>query len=173
MRVLVLTMTTCLALTGCADPYAEPPSAPSPPPGEEAAPPLRRPPDRLPLDAGAATPEAAVRRAVELTGNWTAQSIARNHERFAALSTGQARRDAQRTAVQATTDPALGAPGARSVAVLHAVVARGSGPHRRLLVVTHETLVADGVRQARFRVTIAEAQQVGEGWALARWEPQP
>jgi hypothetical protein len=114
-----------------------------------------------------------VRRAVELTANWTEREVARQHEVFAAATTGAARRDAQRVAAQAATDPQLTAGRSRSVAVLHAVVPRGGGPQRRLLVVTHETLITDELRQARFRVTLAEAQHVGEGWVLSRWEPQP
>jgi hypothetical protein len=161
-----------VALAGCADPYAEVPEKPAAPiHGELPAPQV---PQNEPVSTTPApSPEAAVRRAVELTANWTAETIARQHERFAAASTGAARRDAQRIAAQATTDPQLRAPGAKSIAILHAVVPRGGGAHRRLLVITHETVVGDGLRQARFRVTLAEAQQVGEGWVLSRWEPQP
>jgi len=174
MRALLLTMLIALSLAGCADPYAEfAPDPRAPVAGEQPAAPVPAPRDQTPAGTAARSPEAAVRHAVDLTGNWSSETIARQHERFAAASTGQARRDAQRVAAQATTDPQLSGPGARSIAVLHAVVPRGSGPHRRLLVVTHETVVADGTRTARFRVTIAEAQQVGDGWALARWEPQP
>ena len=140
--------------------------------GRSPPPPIQAKPERLPR-ALAPTPEVAVRRAVDLTANWTAETIARNHERFAAATIGAARRDAERVAAQAPTDRQLTTPGAKSIAILHAVVPRGGGPHRRLLVVTHETLVADGLRQARFRVTLAEAQQVGKGWVLTRWEPQP
>lgn len=161
-----------VALAGCADPYAEVPERPAAPiQGELPAPQV---PQNEPVPATLArSPEAAVRRAVELTGNWTAATIAGQHQRFAAASTGAARRDAQRIAAQATTDPQLRAPGTKSIAILHAVVPRGGGAHRRLLLVTHETLIADGVRHARFRVTLAAAQQVGEGWVLSRWEPQP
>ena len=171
MRALGFTMLFTLLAAGCADPYAQTPPVPTTPPGELPAPPIPRPvrePERL-----APSPEAAVRRAVELTGNWTGATIARQHERFAAETTGQARRDAERTAAQATTDPQLTGPGAKAVAILHAVVSRGSGPQRRLLVVTHETLRADGLTEARFRVYLAEAERHAGGWVLARWEPQP
>jgi hypothetical protein len=174
MRALVLAMTASLVLAGCADPYAERPRAPNDPvAGEQPASPVRKPDESLAAEGLAHSPEGAVRQAVELSGNWTAETIGRNHERLAASTTGQARRDAQRTAAQATTDPQLTAPGAKSIAILHAVVPRAGGPNRRLLVVTHETLTADGVRQTRFRVTLAEAQKLGDGWVLSRWEPQP
>ena len=172
MRALALTMLLSLLAAGCADPYSQPPAqAVGPVAGEQPAPPIPAPAER-PAKL-AATPEIAVRRAVELTGNWTAETIAQQHERFAAATTGQARRDAQRAAAQAITDPQLATGQVRSITVLHAVVPRGDGPHRRLLVVTHETLIGDGLREARFRVVLAEAQQVGEGWTLSRWELQP
>lgn len=38
---------------------------------------------------------------------------------------------------------------------------------------THETLVADGVWHARWRVTVVEALRRPGGWVVSRWEPQP
>ncbi len=169
MRAVLVTLPLHTAAAGCADPYTEPRPA-TPPSVAGELPAERVPPEPVPTTKLAPGAEAAVRKAVELTGTWTADTIARQHERFAAASTGAARRDAQRTAAQATTDPHLSAPGARSSAVLQAAIPRAGG---RFLVVTHETLVADGLREARYRVTLAEAQKVRDGWVLRRWERQP
>src|SRR3712207_94724 len=101
MRAFAATMLVALLLTGCADPYAKPPAAQVPTvAGEESAAPVRQSAERS-ADA-AATPEAAARRAVELAGNWTAETISARYERLARLSIGTARREAQQAAAQAT-----------------------------------------------------------------------
>jgi hypothetical protein len=80
---------------------------------------------------------------------------------------------AQHVAAQAGTDPQLTAPGARSIAIVHPVTAHGKGRTRRLIVVPHETISADSIRQSRWRVTVAKAERRHDGWVVSRWEPQP
>lgn len=161
-----------IAAAGCADPYATDPkeAPPKRPAGEEFSKPVKQAPDRA---IASATPEAAARRAAELAGNWTSATIAARHHEFARNSVGAARDQAQKIAASAVTDPALSKPGAKSIAIVHAATATGTGPRRRVIVVTHETLVADGLRHARWRVTITEAVRHGDGWTISRWEPQP
>jgi hypothetical protein len=165
---------TALALvagtTGCGDPYATPSPEPAPPPGAQPAKAVAPPQQRgLPEP----TPESAARRAAELAGNWTGETIEQRYSELARRTTGVARAQAEQTAAAARTDRQLAAPGARSIAIVHAITTRGTGARRRLLVVTHETLVTDGVRSVRWRVTVAEARRSAGGWVIARWEPQP
>ena len=146
----------CLAaavVAGCADPYAQrPQSDPAPVAGELPAPPIPRPTGRP--RASFPTPEAAAHRAAELTASWTGETAAARQAELAGITTGAARRDAQRAAAQLPTDPQLTAPGAGSTATVEAIVRRVGDP-RRLLVVTRETLHADGLTQTRFRVYLA------------------
>jgi hypothetical protein len=161
------------ALAGCADPYApahEPPERTTPAPGELAAPPVRRAPETVARSALSRTPDAVARRAAELTTNWTGETVARRYAELAKFSVGEARRAAKRSAAQLPTDPQVTAPGARSTGTVQAIAHQTA---TRLIVVTRETLNADGLRETRWRVTLAEVRRQGARWALARWEPQP
>ena len=174
-RKLVTVSALAVTLAGCGDPYADEPrpaQAP-PPPGEEPSRPVPRSADRVSRDAYSPTPEAAARSAAELAGNWTGETIADRYAQLARRSVGSARDAAQRVAAQAGTDPQLTAPGARSIAIVHAVTTHGRGRSRRLVIVTHETVTAEPVRQARWRVTLATAERRVGGWIVSRWEPQP
>jgi hypothetical protein len=153
-----------LLAAGCADPYTD-----APPPrtvaGELPAPPVHQP------DAPttpARTPEAAARRAAELTTTWTGETAAANYRRLARLTTGEARRDAEATAARLPTDPQLDATQSEGSVKAIARTTRSD-----LIVVTRETLTGDGLRQTRWRVTLARAERHGDGWLLSRWEPQP
>ena len=165
---------TALALvagtTGCGDPYATQTHEPAPPPGEQPAKAIAPPRQQ---GVPEPTPERAARRAAELAGNWTGSTIEQRYTELARRTTGAARDQAEQTAAAARTDPQLTAGGARSSAIVHAITTRGTGPRRRLLVVTHETLVTDGMRSVRWRVTLAEASLSGDGWVITRWELQP
>ena len=114
------------------------------------------------------TAEAAARRAAELTTNWTGETAAANYRRLARLTTGQARRDAEAAAAQLPTDAQLDAT--QSEGSVHAITRT---TRRDLIVVTRETLTGTGLRQTRWRVTLARAERLGDGWLLSRWEPQP
>lgn len=172
-RTLIAASAVAATLAGCAtDPYAEDPK-PLPPAGEEPSKPVEQPRDRIPATAYSPTPEAAGRRAAELAGNWTRETVVDRYTELARHTIGQARDAAQQVAAQADTDPQLTAPGARSIAIVHAVTAYGRGRKRRLIIVTHETVTADPIRDSRWRVTVAEAERREVGWAVSRWEPQP
>jgi hypothetical protein len=161
---------TALALvagtTGCGDPYATQTPEPVPPPGEQPAKAIAPPREH-------GVPEPTPERAAELAGNWTGETIEQRYAELARRTTGAARDQAKQTAAAARSDRQLAAPGSRSIAIVHAITTRGTGARRRLLVVTHETLVTNGVRSVRWRVTLAEARRSGDGWVIARWEPQP
>ena len=168
-----LAVIAAIAVSGCADPYANDSARkgePPPPPGEQPSTPVDEAPER---GIPSATPEDAARRAAELAGNWTAETIASRYAELARRTTGAARDDARQAAARARTDPELNAPGAKSIAIVHGAIARGTGVRRRVLVITHETLIADGLNDARWRVTVAEAKRQGHGWIISRWEPQP
>ena len=168
MKAALPALLAAAAVTGCADPYAnEPKPAVA---GEQPASKIERPRDQ---GEPARTPEAAARRAAELAGNWTGETVRDRYTALARATVDDARRNAEQVAAQAGTDPQLSAPGARSVAIVHAVAIRGVGPRRRAIVVTHETLTADGLTDARWRVTVAVVRRQGDGWVVAKWEPQP
>ena len=171
MRRAITTTAIAATLAGCADPYTQ--TDPRPVQGEQPAKTTQPAQDRVPRSAAARTPEAAARRAAELAGNWTGETISQRYTELGRMTIGEARDSAQQVAAQASTDQQLSAPGARSIAIVHAIATRGTGRRRRLIVVTHETVTADATRTARWRVTIAEAQRRRNGWVISRWEPQP
>ena len=164
-----------LALAGCGDPYAAPKNSDvPPPPGEKPARAVPEQPDHVAREDVAATPEAAARQAAELTTNWTGETAARRYAAFARITVGAARIAARESAARLTTDAQLAAPGARSTGAVEAVATRSVAAARReLIVVTRETLTADGLREQRWRVTLATAERRRRGWVLSRWEPQP
>lgn len=154
-----------LLATGCgADPYTSAP-VPRTVAGELPAPPVHEPRAR---STSAPTPEAAARRAAELTTNWTGTTAAGNYRRLARLTTGHARRDAEAAAARLPTDPQLDSTQSEG-----SVKAIARTTRTDLIVVTRETLTGDGLRQTRWRVTLARAERHGDGWLLSRWEPQP
>lgn len=169
-------LTATLALAGCGDPYSQPDQRrdSQPPPGEQPAPAVPKPSERVDADALARTPEQAARRAAKLTTNWTGENAASKYAQLARITVGAARRDARDTAARLPTDPQLSAPGARSTGTVESIESRASERGRReLVVVTRETVIADGLREKRWRVTLVTAQRVDAGWVLSRWEPQP
>lgn len=171
LRLLVFALV--VSLTGCGpDPYADQRPDPKPPPGEQPAPPLPRHRDKGASHAPAATPAHAARRAAELTTNWTGETAAARYAELARITVGAARRDARQSAARLPTDPQL--VGTRSIGTVEAIVTRTTtGRGRHLMVVTHETLSGDGVRDRRWRVTLATVERRAGGWVVSRWEPQP
>jgi hypothetical protein len=160
------------AIGGCADPYVTTPKARPPAPGEQPGRPAEateRAPDPRVL---ARTPERAARRAVLLTGTWTAQNAAVGQKRLATMSVGQARRDALQAAARLPTDPQLAAGHATSTASFAAIVLHGTGRSRSGLVVTHERLTVNGASHERWRVTLVTVVRLDGGWAISRWQPQ-
>ena len=160
-----------VATAGCADPYAgDPPRQTTTVAGELPAPPVRRPADRF--GTLPASPEAAARRAAELTTTWTGADAARRYAEFSKFATGAARRQAQEAAARLPTDPQLA--GVSSTGQVAAVVTRRAArTERDLLVVTRETVRGDGLVDRRWRVTLASVERRGAGWAISRWDPQP
>lgn len=171
MRTIATATAIAATLAGCgADPYTQQSETPpQPPAGEAPSRPIEQP--TYEPDAGHTTPEAAGRTAAELAGNWTTETIRDRYTQLANRTTGQARAEAERVAAQATTDPDLA--DAKSISIVHAVTATGTGDRRRLIIVTHETLTGPDLRSARWRVTLAEATRTPRGWVLADWAPQP
>lgn len=158
------------AATGCADPYATRAPKQAPAPGELPAPPVPAPDERL--GRLPTSPEAAVRRAAKLTTTWTAYTAADRYVQLATFSTGAARRNAREAAARLPTDPHL--DGTSSHGRVAAIIRRSASRRRReLLVVTHETVRADGLVERRWRVTLATIERRSSGWAISRWEPQP
>ena len=164
MRGVVLLLPLVVCLAGCADPYAVP--RPSTVAGEQAA---EHPVRDAPAQDSVPNVAALVRRAVDLTGNWTGSNVAARYTLLARLSVGDARRQARDAAARIPTDRLLSRPDSRS-----AVELEGFVRHRRtLLVVTRETLHTEGTQSRRYRVTRATIQPARGGWVLKTWEPQP
>ncbi len=184
-RLLLLAALGCALLTACSDPYASSSTAPRPTP--VAADPARGPVDGEvgpgapigpqptqstgPRPWRAASPAAAARRAVTLAGTWTPRTAADRYQALAAMAIGAARRDAEQVAAQLHADTAAGQ--ASSESVVEAVTIRGAGPRRRAIVVSRERVEQAGVDSRRWRVTLLKLVADREGWAVARWEPQP
>jgi hypothetical protein len=157
-----------ILLSGCADPYAGSGRAPADVPGEvrgTVPAPRRDAPVRL-----RPTPDAVVRRAADLTTNWRSDTVAGRYAQLARISEGRARRDALDAAARLPTDPQLQSSRTRSTGHVVGVLRRGRD---RFVVVTHETMVADGLTTRRWRVTLATVRRKAGGYALAAWEPQP
>lgn len=169
--IVAVAVIAVAAASGCVDPYAgDRPRRAATVAGEVPAPPVARPVERL--GALPATPEAAARRAAELTTTWTSADAAGRYAELATFAIGAARRQAQEAAARLPTDPQL--EGSSSEGEIVAVITRFAGPrHSALVVVTRETLRAEGLVDRRWRVTLASAERRRGGWALARWEPQP
>lgn len=143
-------------------------------PGELAAPPVPAQQADEPTATRLPTsPRAAVLRAAELSGTWTAETAASNQAALAAISTGAARRDALQAAARLPTDPLLRAGQASSTATVEAIALDDGATDREGLVVTRERLTADDVNTQEWRVTLVTATRGPNGWAVARWEPQP
>jgi hypothetical protein len=161
-----------MATAACGDPYARPKQPP--PHGEQPESRPGKPRDRVSRRQVARTPEGAALRAAALTTNWTGETVARNYEQLARISIGAARRSALDALARLSTDPQMTAPGARSTGTVEAITTRRAAPReRQLLVVTHETVVADGLRDDRWRVTLAAVHRRFDGWAIVSWDPQP
>src|SRR4051794_22922626 len=110
-RALLSALLACLALAGCTDPYSQP--RPDAPPaaavaGEQPSGALpAQPPDQPTARRLPATAELAARRAADLAYAWTARTAAPRQAQLAAISTGQARRDALEAAARLPTDSQL------------------------------------------------------------------
>jgi hypothetical protein len=160
-----------MVATGCADPYARRPAADRETvSGELPAPSVSATKERL--GRLPASPEAAARRAAELTTNWTAKTAADRYSELATFSVGPARRHAREAAARLPTDSQLDTTHSRGQVA--AVIARDDGATKRvLLVVTHEIVDGDGLTHRRSRVTLSTVERRDGGWAVRRWEPQP
>ena len=174
----VAALAACIAVEGCADPYSSPtasrPTAEPTPtvPGELPLPQPSRSDDTQPTGRLPATAGLAARRAADLAYTWTARTAAARQTRLAAISTGQARRDALQAAARLPTDPQLAAGQATSSGRLAAIALRPGRTTRSGLLVTHEQLKANGVHQDRWRVTLVTLIRLPQGWAVSRWSPQ-
>lgn len=172
-RALVVFLLTMIVAGGCGDPYAEQ-RQPTAPPGERPAGPLPQRVEQVPRRAPGSTPEHAARRAAELTMNWTGETAARNYAELARITVGSARATARESAARLPSDPQLSAPGAQSTGTVEAIVVRSAALRTRdLIVVTRESLISDGLRQNRWRITLATAERRTGGWVVSRWQPQP
>lgn len=188
-NLLLTTALLSVALAGCGieNPYDEKPDddrtrtaprvdalPPAPPDGELPGVSTAGPePDRY-RGAGT-TPQATLRRAATLAGNWTSESAPTAYRALAALSTGDARAAFEQIAAGARADVQQAGAEARASATVEAVVVRGSGTLRHSIVVTHERVVSARLPDlpAEYRVTLATVRRRGDAWVIANWAPQP
>jgi hypothetical protein len=119
------------------------------------------------------TPEATLRRAALLYGNWTSASAAARLLQMAAVSVGQAHAELRQAAAQALTDRQQS--GVRSSATIEATSVEDAGRRRVALVVTRERVWARDLPSTgwRYRVTTATLERRSDGWVISRWAPQP
>lgn len=132
--------------------------------------------------AGCTTPEitregeaariALVRRAAELTGNWTATTAATRYARFANIAAGDARRDAAQAAAHLAHDRHLTHGTAQQSSTILAIAADEHDANtvyvisNRRLTTTAGTTTANGL-------TIAHVAHTARGLRIDRWSPQP
>ena len=175
-RLLTCGALGCLAVgvVGCADPYTHAREQPTTTvPGQQRLQPLPAQPDDAPSAAPLpASPDQAVRRAADLAYTWTARTAAPRQAALAAISTGQARRDALQAAARLPTDPQLAAGDAASTTPLAAIALPPGSTTARGSSSPTSSLVANGIHQDRWRVTLVTAVRLVHGWAISRWEPQ-
>ncbi len=164
IRRVALLVAPLLAFAGCTDPYSQPRSGSVP--GEQ---PAKHPVHDARASDAVPTVSGLVRRAVDLSGNWRGDDVASRYARLARISVGEARRQARDAAARIPTDRMLSRSDSRSRVQLEGFVRK----KRTLLIVTRETLTAEGTRSQRYRVTRATIRPGRGGWVLATWEPQP
>ncbi len=166
-----------VALAGCADPYGQ--DLPLTTERERVDGELPGVvPARLREAAPDEFPEAATdpRQTLELAGqlqiNWTSATAARQFERMAALSVGEAR--AQLRLIAATTRADRQQQGARSTGRVVAIDIAGGVSRRSAVVVTRERVTSDGlpVSEPVYRVTAATVERRSDRWVLSRWAPR-
>jgi hypothetical protein len=178
-----------LATGGCRDPYANAPAAPSataaaspaprpaPDVGDTGPGPAARRPAAVRVEARASRSPAAVARAYsQLTTNWDGNTLVRQLSRAARLSTGALRAQTERAAEDARHDASLPRERQGSRGRVLAVVVRGHGPTRQLVVVSSEQQLQAGrpaLEGARARVYAAAARRTSAGWRLTAWELRP
>jgi hypothetical protein len=181
IALLALLAAAVVAIGGCGvgDPYAESSR-------EESA---ARPGDREPMkepaqdpDPGAppgevilATPQATLRYAASLAGNWEGAGATRAYSKLAALSTGAARAEFTKTASQAELNVQAALGYTRSQAAVAAVSVKGTGGFREAVIVTKQRIASAELAHlpAEYKVTLATVTRWGRGWAISDWEPQP
>jgi hypothetical protein len=178
-----------LALAGCSDPYAAGPAASSPSPSAPAVTPSRPDvgdamptqtvepvPDERAGARAARSPVAVARAYAQLTLTWEWNTLFRQLQRAARLTAGALHVEVDRAAEGARMDASLRRDRSGSRGHVTAVVTRGRGATRRLVVVTSEQALQAGhpaLEGPRAKVYIAAVKLTRAGWRLATWELQP
>ena len=178
-----------LALAGCSDPYASRPARATPSPAASATTPSapdvgdampsqthERVPDTSAGAQAAQSPAALAHAYVQLTLAWEWNTLFRQVQQAAKLTSGSLHADVERAAEGARVDTSLRRDRSGARARVLAVVSRGRGPTRRLLVVTSEQSLQAGrpaLEGPRAKVYTATAKLTRAGWRLVAWELHP
>jgi hypothetical protein len=127
-----------------------------------------------PLEVVRGTPQAALRYAAGLAGNWTSATAAQAFSRLAAISAGEARAEFEQIAARARTDVQQVLGYSHSRATVEAVNVKGTGRSRQAIVVTKEQIATPELPHlpAEYRVTLVTLRDYGSGWAISSWSPQ-
>ena len=122
------------------------------------------------------SPAAVARAYADLTLTWEWNTLFRQLQHAAGLTSGPLHADVGRAAEGARTDASLRRDRRGSRARVITVVPHGNGPTRRLVVVTSELSLQAGhpaLEGPRAKVYTATAERTRIGWRLASWELQP
>jgi hypothetical protein len=119
-------------------------------------------------------PEETLALAARLYGNWTSATAPDRFRRIVAISVGDARAELRQTAASAGGDKQQTRAMMRSRSALEALVVRGRGEARTVLVVTRERVDGAGLpeQSERYRVTVARVERRGRKWVISGWTPQ-
>lgn len=129
----------------------------------------------LAIDAGAATPAAALERFARLDTNWHASTLIARQRQLATISLGQARGAALQAAAGAQRDTELTRSHVTNRGQVIAITP-GQGPAAgRWVVVTTETTTGQGDYTGlpdALHVTYAQVTHITAGWVVSQWSPQ-
>lgn len=123
-------------------------------------------------DGGASeSPFALVRRAARLTGTWSAADAADRYARFAALTTGGARRDATQAAAHLAHDRHLTSTSARQTSTILAIATDEHDPNV-VYVISEQRLATRAATVTTVDLTIAHVLSTSQGLRIDQWTPQ-
>ena len=125
-----------------------------------------------PPSSGAHSPQALLARASGLYGHWTSGTAPAQMRRLAKLSVGQPRAEFLQLAAQTRADPQ--AKNVRSRSQPLSIMVHGRGTRRAAEIVTRDSITGPGITDSpSVRVVLATVVRHTNGWAIARWAPQP
>lgn len=176
---MLLALLLAVMLAGCAVAVPEEDRAagtagglPDPPAGGEFPAAGGRASDPGPFPEAQSTPEATLRHAALLAGNWTSANAPDRFRRLADLSAGDARAEFERIAAGARSDVEQAT---RARATVEAVAMRSDGAVRHAIAVTRHRFASPELPALahEYKVTLATLERRAGRWVIVEWSPQP